>query len=329
MMRKRILAAVFAVVMLVSLCACSSEKKLDTEKTINVTVLNGATGFGAAKLIDDAKNKKTVLNYNVSVETDASNVNAALISGSTDIAAIPTNAAAAVYNKTQGKIKVVAVNTLGVLYVVQNGDSVKSFEDLRGKTLYVPGQGSNPQYVTEYLCEKNGLKVGTDITLDYSYTAPADLRTAVAAGKVELAVLPEPMVTIAKSANAELNTALDLNAEWDKVSGSNSLTQGCIAVTAEFAENNPAELEKFLEEYEASVEYVKSNPEEGGQLVAAAGIFEKAPVAAKAIPNCNMCFITGESMKTALSEFYTVLEKANAAAIGGKLPDDGLYYTGK
>ncbi|MBQ8605740.1 MAG: ABC transporter substrate-binding protein [Clostridia bacterium] len=325
-MKKRIIAVIMMTLMVFSLFACSSEPKLDTEKEISVMVLNGTTGFGMAKLMEDDKADVAALNYKFSVETDASNINAALINGSADIAALPTNAASVLYNKTNGAVQVAALNTLGVLYVVEKGDSVKSFADLKGKTVYVPSKGSNPEYIMNFLCEKNGLEVGKDITLDFTYNAPADLRTAVAAGKVDLAVLPEPMVTIAKTANAELNTALDLTKEWDKVATPGSLVQGCIVVRKEFAESNPTELAKFLEEYEVSIKYTTEDAKGAGELIAKHGIFEKAPVATKAIPNCNVCFVKGEEMKTALSAFYQVLFDANPAAIGGKLPADDHYY---
>lgn len=328
-MKKRILSIMMISLLMLSLFGCASTPKIDTEKEISVMVLNGTTGFGMAKLMEDDATDAAALNYKFAVETDASNINAALINGSADIAALPTNAASVLYNKTQGKVQVVALNTLGVLYVVEKGDTVKSFADLKGKTVYVPGKGSNPEYIVNFLCEKNGFEIGKDITLDFSYNAPAELRTAVAAGKVDLAVLPEPMVTIAKTANAELNVALDLTKEWDKVATPGSLVQGCIVATKEFAENNPNELNKFLEEYEASVKYTIENAQNAGELVAKHGIFEKAPVATKAIPNCNICFVKGEEMKNSLSEFYKVLLEANPASIGGKLPADDHYYISK
>lgn len=328
-MKKRLFLIITVLVMALSLVSCAEKAPAyDAEKEISVMVLNGTTGFGAAKLIDDSKNGTAALNYKFSVESDASAVNAALINGSVDIAALPTNAAAVVYNKTQGGVKIAAVNTLGVLYVVENGDTVKSFSDLKGKTLYVPGQGSNPEYITAYLCEKNGLKVGEDITLDFTYNAPADLRTAVASGKVELAVLPEPMVTIAKSANDKLNTALDLTAEWDKVAQKDSLMQGCIVVSKKFAEENPNELNKFLEEYSASVTFVNENPKEASEMIAEHGIFEKAAVAQKAIPGCNLCYIAGDSMKKSLSTFFGIMFDADPKSVGGALPSDDIYYLG-
>lgn len=327
-MKKRLFLLLIVVVMALALVSCSQTPALDTEKEISVMVLNGTTGFGAAKLIDDSANGSASLNYKFSVESDASVVNSALINGSVDIAALPTNAAAVVYNKTGGNVKVAAVNTLGVLYIVENGDTVNSFADLKGKTIYVPGQGSNPEYVTAFLCEQNGLEVGKDVTLDFTYNAPADLRTAAASGQVEIAVLPEPMVTIAKSANSDLRVALDLTEEWDKVAEQNSLMQGCIVVTKKFAEENPQELNKFLEEYSASVNFVNENPAEASEMIAEHGIFEKAQVAEKAIPNCNLCYIAGEEMKTALSKFYQVLSDADPASVGGSLPSDDIYYIG-
>ena len=299
--------------------------KLDTKTEINVSVLNGPTGFGAAKLISDAGEKKASLNYKFTVETDASNILGGLINGSIDIAALPTNAAANAYNKTGGKVKIVAINTLGVLYVVSTGAEITSFTDLKGKTVYCPAQ--NPEFILKALCKANGLTVGEDITIDTSFAQPADLRTAVAAGQVEIAVLPEPMVTIAKSANPALTVALDLTAEWEKVNGESSLAQGCVVVRTEWAEKNPAELAKFLEEYKASVEFTVANPKEASELIVATGVFAgKAPVAEKAIPKCNIVYIDGEAMVGPLNTFFSKLFDIAPTAIGGKLPDDGIYY---
>lgn len=326
-MKKRFFALTLVALMLLSLFSCAP--KIDAKKEINVMVLNGTTGFGIAKLMEEKELGNTALNYKFSVETDAANVNAALINGTVDIAALPTNAASAVYNKTEGGVKVVAINTLGVLYVIEKGESIQSVADLKGKTIYVPGAGSNPEYVIKYICEKNGLTVGEDVIFDYTYNAPAELRTAVAAGNVDLAVLPEPMVTIAKTANAELRTALDLTAEWDKVATPGSLVQGCVVTTKKFAEENKAELDKFLEEYEASVNFTNEDAKTAGELISKHGIFEKAPVATKAIPNCNIKFVKGEQMKSALETFYKVLFEANPKSVGGKLPAEDIYYIGK
>ena len=289
--------------------------------TLNVTVLNGTTGFGAAALISDASDGRTELNYNFTVETDASNVTAGLINGSIDIAALPTNAAAALYNKTNGKIKIAAVNTLGVLYLMTNSESVtvNSISDLDGKTVYCPAQ--NPAFIFQAICDANDLEV----TIDTSYTQPADLRAALVSGKIDIAVLPEPMVTIAKSANQDLTVALDLTEEWEKAYGENTLMQGCIVVRTEWAETHPKELEEFLSEYKASIEFTNESPKEASEMIVAAGIFAKAPVAEKAIPKCNIVYIDGEEMATALAVFFEKLYEVNPAAVGGNLPDSRIY----
>lgn len=288
----------------------------------NVTVLNGTTGFGAAKLIDDAENGKAAQNYNFTVETDASNVTAGLINGSIDIAALPTNAAADIYNKTNGKIKIAAVNTLGVLYLMTNGknETVDSISDLDGKTVYCPAQ--NPSFILKAICDANDI----DVTIDTAYSQPTDLRSALVSGKVDIAVLPEPMVTIAKSANENLTVALDLTEEWESIYGENTLMQGCIVVRTEWAEAHGEELEKFLEEYEASVNYTTENPSDAAELIVSTGVFAgKAPVAAKAIPNCNIVYIDGGEMARALDIFFEKLYEVNPQAVGGKIPDIGIY----
>ena len=195
--------------------------------------------------------------------------------------------------------------------------------DLRGKTVCVPVQ--NPTFIFQYLCEKNGLTVGTDITIDNTYAQPAELNTALASGEVHIAVLPEPMVTIARAANPALTVALDLTAEWDKVAPAGSLVQGCVVVRKAFADEHPNEVKAFLTEYQASIEYLTAEPDQAGQMIEEAGIFAKAAVAAKAIPNCNVCFVSGADMQAALTEFLTALSTVAPQSIGGKVPGDDFY----
>ena len=288
---------------------------------INVMVLNGTTGFGMANLMDAASNGQTANDYTFSVETDASNIVAGLANGSVDIAALPTNAAATVYNKTQGGVQVLALNTLGVLYLVTDGSvTVESMADLAGQTVYAPAQ--NPSFIFQHICEANGL---TDVTIDNTYAQPADLNTAVAAGEVSIAVLPEPMVTVAKSKNPDLVVALDLTAEWDKVSPAGSLVQGCVVVRTAFVQENPDAVAAFLAEYAASIEGLTADIEGTAEKIEALGIFTKAAVAAKAIPNCNVCFIAGEEMQAALSEFLNIMFAVAPASVGGAVPGDDFY----
>ena len=323
---RKLTAVLLAVIMVFALAACGQKDAtaVDKDLPVYVVALTGTTGFGMAKLMSDSKAGTTALSYNFTVETDPSNATAALVNGTADIAALPTNAAAALYNKTDGAVQVLALNTRGVLYVVTDGtENITSFADLRGKTVYVPVQ--NPTFIFQYLCEKNGLTVGTDITIDNTYAQPAELNTALASGEVHIAVLPEPMVTIARAANPALTVALDLTAEWDKVAPAGSLVQGCVVVRKAFADEHPNEVKAFLAEYQASIEYLTAEPDQAGQMIEDAGIFAKAAVAAKAIPTCNFSFESGADKKAALTEFLTALSTVAPQSIGGKVPGDDFY----
>ena len=294
--------------------------ELDEELPVRVLTLNGTTGFGMASLIATAEAGETKLNYSFGVESDPSVVTAALVSGDCDIAALPTNAAAALYNKTGGKVQVLALNTLGVLYLLTDGSvEVNGFADLEGRTVYAPAQ--NPSFIFEYLCKANGVNV----TIDNTYAQPAELNAAISAGEVSLAVLPEPMVTVARAQNADLTVALDLTAEWDKVSEPGSLVQGCVVVRTDFAAEHPAEVEEFLHDYGASVNLLLTDAETAAHFIEQTGIFTKAAVAAKAIPNCNACFITGAEMQKSLSAFLQIMFETAPQSIGGKLPADDFY----
>ncbi|MGM9614557.1 MAG: ABC transporter substrate-binding protein [Oscillospiraceae bacterium] len=302
--------------------AAADAPAVSLDEPVNVMVLNGTTGFGMAKLIADANAGEAALDYNVTIETDASNITAALISGDADIAALPTNAAATVYNKTGGGVQMAAINTLGVLYLVQNTENlaIESWEDLDGMTVYVPAQ--NPTILFKALVNA----AGVDVTIDNTYAQPADLRTALAAGEIDLAVLPEPMVTITLSANESLGIAMDLTAEWDAVYPAGSLVQGCVVVRTAFAEEHPDAVNAFLAEYEASIALLSDDADTAAQLIEETGVFAQGAVAKKAIPNCNVCFLAGEEMQAAMDEFAGILFDINPDSIGGAVPAADFYY---
>lgn len=300
---------------------------IDGNLDINVMVLNGSTGFGMAQLIDKNANGLTLLNYNFTIEKDPSNVASALVNGTADIAALPTNDAANLFNKS-GDVQLLAVNTLGVLYLVTgDGVTVNSFADLEGKTVYCPAQ--NPTFIFSYLCKENGLVEGKNITIDNTYTAPADLSAALTSGTVDIAVIPEPMLTNAQNKNSSLNVALDLTAEWNKVAPADTLMQGCVVVRKEFASAHPDEIALFLSEYATSVAFVKANPASAGKMIEARKLFSSGTVAANAIPKCNLCFISGEDMKPSLDEFYKILYDIAPQSIGNAIPSADFYYVSK
>ncbi len=354
-MKIRIFSLVCIAVLLFSLVACGNKTASPTETSsaapettaggepaqtprtpvdVKIYTLNGTTGFGMAKLMEEVANGEiTSDRYSIEVKTDATNdVLPALRIGSVDIAALPTNAASTVYNKTNGGVKILAVNTLGCLYLVTtDGSAVSSLADLDGKTVCVPAQ--NPTFLFTHLLQANGLsgKVTVDST---SYAAPADLRDAVAAGTVAVAVLPEPMVTMAKAAAAKagktVNVALDLTAEWDKIPNeAGTLVQGCVVVRTAFLEAHPESVADFLTRYQASVGYVNTNTEEAAALIAKHGIFANEAVAKTAIPKCNIAYLGGAEMKTAMQTYLNILLGVNPNSIGGKLPADDFYYLGK
>lgn len=321
---KRLIALALAIILTLGLVACTSEPAAKAD--VKVATLKGPTGIGMVQLMKNAAEGKAKNNYTFSLESAPDVIQGLIINGDVDIAAVPTNLAAALYKKTGGEIKVAAVNTLGVLYVLENGSTVNSIEDLRGKTIYATGQASTPEYILNYVLTKNGLTPGVDVKIEYM-SEHSELATALASNTVAIGMLPEPNVTAATSQNKDLRIALNLTAEWEKACGEGNVpVQGCIVVSKKFAENNKAALDAFLEEYAASVEFVNNNIEEASTLVEEYTIMAKAALAKKAIPNCNIVFKTGDEMKTLLADFFKVLFDANPKSIGGALPDDAFYY---
>ncbi len=330
-----LLAALIAAAMLAS---CKPAGGNDTEKTaapvdgptsepednyvLKVGALSGPTGMGMAKLISDTKEGgASAGKYDITIYSSPDEIRAALISGSLDVAALPVNLAAVINNKTGGKYKVAAVNTLGVLYVLEAGNTVNSIADLAGKKLYATGQASTPEYILNYILQKNGLD---NVEVEYK-TEHSELATLLVSGQVTLGMLPEPMVTNVLSKNADVRIALNLTEEWKKVS-SGEAVQGCVSVSTDVIANHKSVLDRFLDDYKASVNFVNEHQDEAAQMIADAGIVAAAPVAKKALPNCNIVFIDGDNMVSILSEFYGVLFAANPASVGGSMPGNDLYY---
>ncbi len=308
-----------------SASASSSDKNEESFNGIAVKVaaLSGSTGLGMAKLMNDNEAKTTVNQYTFEVFDAPEVLLPEITAKKYDIAALPTNVAAKLYNKTKGELQILAVNTLGVLYMLEIGtDTVKSVADLSGKTVYTTGQGSTPEYALKYILEKNGV---TDCTVEFETTA--DLVVSHAKEGAIL-MLPEPKVTAVKGQLGNVNVVLDMTAEWNKVCDT-PMAQGCVVVQKSFAEENPKAVEAFLKEYGASIQYVKDNPAEASVMVAKYGIIPKAPLAQKAIPNSNLTFLAGNEMKNTLAPFFQVLFDADPSSIGGKLPGEDFYYGAK
>ena len=298
----------------------------DSYELPDFMVLSGPTGVGAAKLMADneaAAQEDKVLASAV-VEADNQVVSSALINGDADIAAVATNVAANLVNKNEGSIQVLAVNTLGVLYILEKGDAVTSMADLAGKTVYATGEGANPQYVLNYLLTENGVDpAGVDI----QWMTAQEVTAQMVSSEDGICMLPVPAATALMVQDAGVRQALSLTDEWSKVSDG-QLAMGCIVARTDYIEENPQGVEAFLAAYEDSIEYM-SNPDnldDAAELVAQYGITANAAIAKAAIPQCNLTYLAGDEMKTVLETYYQVLFAADPASIGGALPYDSFYY---
>ena len=306
-----------------------TESSTPAEKTaVNVFGIKGPTGIGMVNLMKEADEKNAANDYTFQIVASPDEIVAKISNKEADIAAVPTNLAATLYNKTQGNVQMLAVNTLGVLYMMENGDSIKTVADLRGKTIYTTGQGANPEYVLKYILTKNGLDPEKDVTIEF--VAQNDELTALlAAGTAQVAMVPEPSVTAVSLQKAELRIALDMNAEWEKVADEGSkLMMGCVIARADFVKEHPEAVKAFLAEYKTSVDKATGDIEATAALCETYGIIPKAAIAKKAIPNCNLTYIDGEDMKSQIKGYFDVLYEANNKSVGGKLPDEAFYYLG-
>lgn len=315
---KRIVAMITAAVMLFSLAAFAACSKKQDDTEIRIAALKGPTGMGMVKLAD----KQNYPNYTVSIEASPDALNPRIISGEVDVAAVPVNLASVLYNKLDGDISVLAVSTLGVLYVVEAGSEVNSVADLAGKTVYATGQGATPEYILNYLLDKNGVAGSVEVNYVGEHAA---LATMLADGSAEIGMLPEPNVTSTLAGNDNLRIALNLTEEWNKVC-STELVQGVVIARKSFVNEHPEAIEQFLREYEKSSAFVNENIDEAAKLIVDAGILGNVEIAKKAIPNCNISFSKGEAMHKAVEGMLAVLFEANPKSIGGKLPDKDFYY---
>ena len=303
----------------------ASEDTAASGDAMRIAGLQGPTTMGMVKLMKDQESMESPL-YDVTMYGAADEIVPLLTKGELDAAAIPANLAAILYQKTEGKIQVAAVNTLGVLYVVTTGDDVASVADLAGKTIYSTGKGTTPEYVLNYILTENGIDPAKDVTIEYKSEATEVLSTLQSAGEGAVAVLPQPYVTAAQAQVEGLNAALDLTEEWNKIDPDSQLITGVLAVRSDYAEQHPEELEAFLADYRSSIEWVTANTADAAQLVAEYGIVAKAPLAEKALPACNITYMDGADMKQALSGYLDVLYQQDAASVGGALPGDDFYY---
>ena len=281
---KKGIAIVLALIMALGLVGLASAEEDKT--VVRIGSLKGPTTMGLVKLMQDDKNGESLNDYEFTMAGAADEISGKLATGDLDMALIPANLAAVLYNNTQGKIQMTAINTLGVLYVVEAGDSIQSIEDLKGKTVLSTGKGTTPEYGLNFVLSKNGIDPAKDLTIEFKSEA-TEAAAALADGSATIAVLPQPFVTTAMMNNDKLRLALSLTDEWAKVEPESAMITGVAVVNAEFAQQNPEAVQNFLSEYQASTEYVNANPQEASVWIEEADI-APAAVAEKAIPQCNI-----------------------------------------
>lgn len=333
---RAIVSLLLALTLALSLTACGGQANSEPEQPetqeeltaaeINLYVLSGPTGIGAMNLWAASDAGDTKNTYHITMPGANDEVVAALSKGDADIAAVATNLAATLYNKTDGGVTVLAVNTLGVLSLLSNGQEAATVSDLKGKTVYAPGQGANPEYILRYVLSGNGLDPDKDVTLRFVGEG-SELLTVWQSDPEAVILAPQPVATSILMQNENARTLFDMTEEWDKIAGGDStLMMGCVIVRNEFLQANPGAVELFLQEYAASIEKAQFDVEGTAALCEQYGLIPKAALAQKAIPSCGLTFVTGAEMKTGLSGYLQVMFDANPKSVGGALPGDGFYY---
>lgn len=333
---RAIVSLLLALTLALSLTACGGQANSEPEQPetqeeltaaeINLYVLSGPTGIGAMNLWAASDAGETKNTYHITMPGANDEVVAALSKGDADIAAVATNLAATLYNKTDGGVTVLAVNTLGVLSLLSNGQEAATVSELKGKTIYAPGQGANPEYILRYVLSGNGLDPDKDVTLRFVGEG-SELLTVWQSDPEAVILAPQPVATSILMQNENAKTLFDMTEEWDKIAGDDStLMMGCVIVRNEFLQANPGAVELFLQEYAASIEKTRSDVEGTAVLCEQYGLIPKAALAQKALPSCGLTFVTGAEMKTGLSGYLQVMFDANPKSVGGALPGDDFYY---
>lgn len=330
--KKTVQLILLALVVLV-LSACGTKPvpapsaEIDTKEPVKMRVaaLMGPTGMGMVELMEKSEQGEALHDYEFSIMGSPDDLVGRIISGEVDIAAVPTNLASVLYNRTNGGVQLAAVNTLGVLYILEQGEQIQSMQDLKGKTVNVSGKGASPDFTFRYLLEKNGLKPDVDVFLNYSLQH-SELAAAAAAGDIEIALLPQPHVTTALLRNEKLRMALDITEEWNRVINNSQLPMGVIIVQKDFADNNKDAFNQFLDEYQQSVGFVNSKQQEAAPLLVKHDILPNEAIALKAIPHSNIVYIDAQEAKVFLQDFYQILYKFEPKSVGGQIANESFYY---
>ena len=291
---------------------------------VTIAAMKGPTALGMLKLMEDAEAGTTANNYKFTIAGAADEITASLIKGEIPIAAVPCNLASVLYNKSNGGVTMLGINTLGVLYIVETGETVKTVEDLRGKTIYSTGKGTTPEYTLNWLLKSAGMEPGKDVTVEYKSEA-TEVAAILSQKENAVAMLPQPYVTTVLMNNEKARIALDVTKEWEALNEGSTVVTGVVVANTKYLTENPDVVNAFLEEYAVSAAYTVENVEEAAALSEKFDIF-KAAIAKKAIPYCNIVLIEGDEMKTKANAYLNVLFEQNPSSVGGTLPADNFFY---
>lgn len=316
---KKFVSILMTLVLTLSLASCAMAEPL-----ADVAALKGPTAMGMVKMMSDDAGAS----WNFTIAAAADEIAPKLIQGELDIAAVPANLAATLYNKTQGKVQVLAINTLGVLYIIENGETVQSVEDLKGKTIYSAGQGATPEYALNYILKESGIDPVNDVNIIFS-KEHTECLNALLNDENAVALLPQPFVTTAMTKAPGVRIALDLNQLWADVQegkeNPSALLTGVVVARTEFVQNNPEAVNAFMDAYAVSVAFANENVDETAALIGSYEIVPE-PVAKAALPYCCIVMIEGEEMQQKLSGYLQVLFDQNPASVGGAMPNEDFYF---
>lgn len=323
--QKFVLVWCVVVLMTMVLSGCAKE---ENSASVRVGSLKGPTSIGLVELMERAENNETDNEYTFTMETGADALLTQMVQGNLDIALLPANVASVLYNKTEGDIVAIDINTLGVLYMLSADDSIKNIQDLKGKTIYLTGKGTTPDYVLQYLLEENQIRLD-EVKLEYKSEA-TEVAAILKSDEKAIGLLPQPFVTAAMTQNEALQIVFDMNELWQALQGENSSqVTGVTVVRREFLKQHEGAVKSFLKDHKQSADYVMEHVDKAAEFVVKTGIIEKEPIAKKAIPNCNITYIDGKEMEKALSGYLNVLYEKDASFVGGTLPKEDFYYVGK
>ncbi len=321
-MKKRFFLLFLWVAILLSTASCG-EKQLEEKTSVVVAGLRGPTSMGMVRLLEEQSLNSDSYTVEYISESAPDALTAKIINNEIQIAAVPTNLASVLYNKMEGEVQFLALNTLGVIHIVGSLD-ISELSDLKGETLHISGKGATPDYAVNYMLQSLGLSDHVELVY---YADHASLAQAVISGDAKAAVLPQPFVTQVTMQSEKIRLLVDLNVEWEKITkGSSILSMGCLIVNKSFAENNRDFVLDFLGEYEKSVNWVNSNTDEAGILIAKHGILPNSDLAEAAIPASAIVYESAQDSKAEVENFLQILMDYNPSSIGGKLPDENFYF---